>query len=65
MSDLPVSNKEIDALMVQEGNSKACWEIPPDEVARVRGRVYYSARIHGVEVKTSYAYGRLAVGVYR
>lgn len=60
---LPVTNEQIDSLMRSHGDS-AWWWIPDSKDASlVRGRIYYSARIHGTEITTSYKDGYLKVKV--
>ena len=61
---LPVSNPEIDSLMCGSPGDSAWWWIPDArKAALVRGRAYYSARIHGAEIATSYKDGYLKVRV--
>ena len=61
---LPISNPQIDSLICGSPGSSAWWWIPSKEDALlVRGRAYYSARIHGVEIATSYSDGYLKVRI--
>lgn len=58
-----VDVQEIDRLMCTGGTF--WWNVPVEELARVRGLVYYSAEIHYASVRTSYKDGVLAVTVTR
>lgn len=61
---LPVTNEQIDSLMCGFYGESARWWIPDSKDASlVRGRVYYSARIHGTEIVTTYKDGYLQVMV--
>jgi len=61
---LPVTNEQIDTLMQGNYGESAWWWIPDSKDAElVRGRVYYSARIHNTEIITSYKDGYLKVKV--
>jgi len=61
---LPVTNAQIDSLVCSNEGTTAAWDITDADTARlVRGRFYYSARIHGREITTSYRQGQLKVMV--
>jgi hypothetical protein len=61
---LPVSNAEIDSVICSSDGTSASWDITDADTARlVRGRIYYSARIHGREITTSYRDSILRVEV--
>lgn len=59
--NLPVTNSQIDSAILSTARP-ASWYLPDrDTAALVRGRVYYSARIHGVDISTHYKDGWLTV----
>ena len=61
---LPVTNDQIDSLMASHYGESAWWWLPDETDAKiVRGRVYYSARIHNTNITTSYRDGYLKVKV--
>jgi len=61
---LPVTNSEIDSVVCSQDGTTAFWKIENPATARlVRGRIYYSARIHGREVTTRYKGDTLQVSV--
>ena len=61
---LPVTNQEIDSVICGSRGESAWWWVPDSRDAQlVRGRLYYSARIHGAEITTSYSHGYLKVKV--
>lgn len=61
---LSVTNQQIDALLLAAHGDSAWWHVPDaEEVALIRGRILYSARIHHVGVATSYKDGWLKVKV--
>ena len=61
---LPVSNAEIDSVIWSSVGTTVFWKIEDADTTRlVRGRIYYSARIHGREITTSYRRGILQLQV--
>lgn len=61
---LPITNEQIDSVICGARGESAWWWVPDSSDAQlVRGRVYYSARIHGAEITTSYKDGYLKVKV--
>lgn len=61
---LPVTNEQIDSVICGARGESAWWWVPDSKDAElVRGRIYYSARIHGAEITTSYKDGYLKVKV--
>jgi hypothetical protein len=61
---LPVTNAQIDSVVCSQDGTTASWEITDTDTARlVRGRFYYSARIHHREISTSYRDSILKVEV--
>ena len=55
---LPITNEQIDSVIRGARGDSAWWWVPDrSEAQLVRSRVYYSARIHGAEITTSYKDG--------
>lgn len=58
-STLAVTNSEIDSAVLNSG-VRSIWHVPDaGEATLIRGRAYYSARIHGVRIRTGYSDTRL------